>query len=171
MSCAMAERFCSSMTDADPYDPPVSTLPEAERARVAFVWNFVIGAAVALLVVFACYGIIRFHAWAFSSDDSTWIATEMFLRQVSSSVAPLLGLCLFLFSMSTYSFHTRRRQWQVIYAIVVVILAFDFFSLAITSAAMARACVFAVFFLPVLVCGCGWPRAISQSIAFLRARP
>lgn len=158
------------MTDANPYDPPASTLPKTERARVAFIWNFVIFAAVSLLVVLACYFIVRSYAWAYAGVDPVLIETEMFLRRVFASLVPLLGLCLFLFSMSTYSFHTRRRHWQVIYGIVVVILTYHFDSLAITSVAITRACVFAVLCLPVLVRGCGWPRAISQSIAFLRAR-
>lgn len=159
----MAEHFYSSMTDANPYDPPASTLPKVERARVAFIWNSVIFTAVALLVVLACYGIIRAYAWAYSGVDPVLIETEMFLTRVFAYLAQLLAPCLFLFSMSTYSFHTRRRHWQVIYGIVVVILTFDFDSWPFSSAAITRACVFAVFCLPVLVCGCGWPRAIVRS--------
>lgn len=159
------------MPRVNPYEPP-TILPKAKQgSHFAFIWNCGIFLGGIFFTSLLCIAIVLAWRWAYTGTSPFLVETQFFLKRILALLHPSLGLYLFLFSLSTYSFHIHRRAWQLVYSIVLVSLAYDFDLLAFTTSASTRAIVFAISYFPVLVCGYGWPSAIYQLQAYARARP
>lgn len=156
------------MNSTNPYKPSIDAPTSQPRYTVADGWNAIVGALIALLTVVGCFGIQHFQQRAFAGEYSRWISAEIFLREVCASLGPLTAVAMFLLAITTFTFEKHSHRWRVLYGSMILILTFDFYSMTFTSSAFLRSCIFFVLYVPVLFGGYGWPRALRQSIAFVK---